>query len=165
MSELSNLHTLVGYKTWADDIFYQAVSELPPEELSADRPMLFNSILQLLSHVYSMDGVWRSHLEGVPHKLRSRNPGNTLSFAHLRQAQRESNSWYEKYVSQLSTTEAQKRIAFTFIGGGNGEMDVGEIIQHVVNHGSYHRGHIEGVFYQLSVEPPTTDLSVFLHRA
>ena len=32
----------------------------------------------------------------------------------------------------------------------------------VVNHASYHRGHIEGVLYQMSVEPPTTDLPVFL---
>lgn len=37
-----------------------------------------------------------------------------------------------------------------------------EIIHHVVNHGSYHRGHIEGVMYQMSVEPPTTDLPIFL---
>ena len=48
---------------------------------------------------------------------------------------------------------------FTFISGG-----FGKIIQNVVNHASYHRGHIEGVFYQMSVEPPITDLPVFLRE-
>ncbi|WP_458576292.1 hypothetical protein [Aliamphritea spongicola] len=28
------------------------------------------------------------------------------------------------------------------------------MIQHVVNHTSYHRGHIEGVFYQLGLNRP-----------
>jgi uncharacterized damage-inducible protein DinB len=112
-----------------------------------------------------MDLVWRSHIQGSPHHLQSRNPENTLTFSNLWQAQKECNRWYENYTDQLSATQAQKRVAFTFIGGGDGEMKISQMIQHVVNHGSYHRGHIEGVFYQLLLEPPTTDLSVFLTRA
>lgn len=30
------------------------------------------------------------------------------------------------------------------------------------NHATYHRGHIEGVMYQLSIEPPATDIPVFI---
>ncbi|MEM7260053.1 MAG: DinB family protein [Pseudomonadota bacterium] len=41
-------------------------------------------------------------------------------------------------------------------------MSRSEILHHIVNHASYHRGHIEGVLYQLCIEPPTTDLPVFL---
>ena len=36
------------------------------------------------------------------------------------------------------------------------------MLQHVVTHATYHRGHICGAFYQLGVESPTTDLPVFL---
>lgn len=43
-------------------------------------------------------------------------------------------------------------------------MKVFEIVQHMVNHASYHRGHIEGVLYQMSIEPPVTDIPVFLQK-
>lgn len=43
-------------------------------------------------------------------------------------------------------------------------MKVFEIVQHMVHHASYHRGHIEGVLYQMSIEPPVTDIPVFLQK-
>lgn len=37
-----------------------------------------------------------------------------------------------------------------------------EIILHVVNHATYHRGFVADVFYQVPAKPPATDLPVFL---
>ena len=48
------------------------------------------------------------------------------------------------------------------IGGGNGSMTRGDIVLHVINHTTYHRGHIGCMIYQVPAEPPTTDLPVFL---
>jgi uncharacterized damage-inducible protein DinB len=36
---------------------------------------------------------------------------------------------------------------------------------HVVNHTTYHRGHIAAMMYQMPARPPTTDLPVFLRNA
>ena len=124
--------------------------------------MLFGNILALLNHVYSMDVVWSSNLQGIPHNMQTRNPKHVPSFSFLRDEQNEINSWYGEYVSQLSKNQLSQSVNFCFIGGGEGEMKTNEILHHVVNHASYHRGHIEGVMYQMSIEPPTTDISVFL---
>jgi uncharacterized damage-inducible protein DinB len=43
-------------------------------------------------------------------------------------------------------------------------MSRGEIVLHVVNHTTYHRGHIGSIIYQVPAEPPTTDLPVFLRE-
>ena len=42
----------------------------------------------------------------------------------------------------------------------------GEILLHVVNHTSYHRGFVADLFYQVpgGVRPPTTDLPVYLRE-
>ena len=165
MAELTGLETMVRYKAWADNVFYQAISELPDEEVKRERPMLFGSILRLLHHIYSMDVVWKSHLQGVPHNFTKRNPKSSLSFADLREIQASINDWYKSYVDHLGVETYSESVSFNFIGGARGEMRRGEIVQHVVNHASYHRGHIEGVLYQLSVEPPTTDLPVFLRES
>ena len=53
-------------------------------------------------------------------------------------------------------------LRFTFVGGGEGAMTRGEILQHLVNHTSYHRGFVGQMFYQVPARPPTTDLPVYL---
>lgn len=124
--------------------------------------MLFGNILALLNHIYAMDVAWKCNLLGVPHKMKTRNPDKVPSFNDLRKQQVEINEWYKIYVKALSVYEMSQEIQFTFIGGSEGKMRISDVLQHVVNHATYHRGHIEGVLYQLQIEPPTTDIPVFL---
>ena len=131
-------------------------------ELKQDRPMLFNNILSLLNHVYAMDLVWKSNLEAIPHHMKTRNPVVKVSFNELQINQSELNLWFERYFSRLDHEGQEEKVGFNYIGGGTGVMSRAEILQHVVNHSSYHRGHIEGVLYQMSIEPPTTDIPVFI---
>ena len=53
---------------------------------------------------------------------------------------------------------------FTLIGGNQGAMTRGEILLHVVNHTSYHRGFVADLFYQVPATPPTSDLPVYLRE-
>lgn len=156
------LEILARYKAWADDRLYGCVSELPEDELTKDRAMLFGNILSLLHHVYSMDTVWKAHLNGVRHDLLTRNPEVGVSFEELRKKQNAINFWYQSYFSDLSKDNYTERVGFDFIGGGPGNMERAEILRHVVNHSTYHRGHVEGVLYQLFIKPPNTDMPVFL---
>jgi uncharacterized damage-inducible protein DinB len=39
-----------------------------------------------------------------------------------------------------------------------------DILLHVVNHTTYHRGHVADMLYHQSMSPPTTDLPVFLRE-
>lgn len=158
---LTDLHGLCRYMAWSNRIFYQAVAGLPEGEVERQRPMLFGSILNLLHHVYAMDVVWQQHMIAGSHDYQQRNPP-ACSFAELSHLQAELDDWFVEYVTHLSRAQSCEVIEFEFIGGGTGNMTRAAMIQHVVNHTSYHRGHIEGVFYQLGIEPPTTDIPVFL---
>lgn len=165
MTANKNLSTLAAYKLWADTVFYAALAAWPECELQRTRPMLYDSIPGLLSHVYHMDIVWLSHLQGVQTNFTSRNPDSSLSFNSLRRRQELINNQLIEYVDTLSEEASEEPVHFSFIGGNKGTMSRFDIVQHQVNHASYHRGHVEGVFYQLAIEPPTTDLSVYLtHR-
>jgi uncharacterized damage-inducible protein DinB len=57
---------------------------------------------------------------------------------------------------------AKENINFDFIGGGKGAMTREEMILHIVNHGTYHRGLVADMMYQVPLVPPSTDLPVFL---
>lgn len=72
------------------------------------------------------------------------------------------DEWYRDYVAYLSEEQLSERITFQFIGGGEGIMSRQEMVLHVVNHGTYHRGLVGDMMYQVPVIPPATDLPVFL---
>jgi uncharacterized damage-inducible protein DinB len=162
MSSFRHLQMLTRYKAWANDLLFQTISELPESEWIAPRPIIFGSILRTLNHVYVMDVVWRAHLESRSHGFVTRNPESSPPFAELRDAQKDMDAWYVRYAQSLDASACDEVVNFTFIGGGSGSMSRSDILLHVVNHATYHRGHIAGMLYQIQTSPPTTDLPVFL---
>ena len=153
---------LTRYKAWADDIFLSVVSKLPDAELTAPRPIVFGSLIRTLHHSYAMDYVWQCHLLGKAHGLTTRNPDHCPNMQDLAEAQRQIDKWYVEYSHSLPDAALGEIVEFEFIGGGRGALSRSEILLHVVNHGTYHRGHAATMLYDLGVFPPTTDLPVFL---
>jgi uncharacterized damage-inducible protein DinB len=159
---MDTLRTLMRYKAWANELVFAAAARLPEAELTAPRKIVFGSLLRTLNHVYAMDAVWRAHLEGRPHGYATRNPEDCPALAELREAQKAMDAWFVRYAESLS--QEDEIVNFQFIGGGPGSMSRRDILLHVANHGTYHRGNVASMMYQAGVAPPTTDLPVFLKR-
>ena len=162
---MNSVQTLARYKAWADEVFLSVVATLPEAELVAPRPITFGSLIRTLNHSYSMDRVWQSHLLGTPHGLTTRNPVDHPPIQDLVAAQRRIDAWYVDYADALLQAQLDEVVEFEFIGGGAGSMSRGDILLHVVNHTTYHRGHVADMLYHLGVFPPTTDLPVFLRAS
>jgi uncharacterized damage-inducible protein DinB len=154
------LKTLMRYKAWANELVFAAAAKLPEAELTAPRKIVFGSLIRTLNHVYAMDEVWRAHLEGRPHGHTTRNPDACPPLPDLRDAQQAIDAWFVRYADSLS--REGEIVEFRFIGGGPGAMTRRDILLHVANHGTYHRGNVAAMMYQAGVAPPTTDLPVFL---
>lgn len=152
------------YKAWADDVFLSFVASVPEAELTAPRPIVFGSLIRTLHHAYAMDFVWQCHLLGRPHGLTTRNPEHCPPMEALAAQQRRLDEWYVTYADALSEDALAEPVEFGFIGGGTGCITRREILLHVVNHATYHRGHAAGILYTLNLSPPTTDLPVFLRQ-
>lgn len=150
------------YKAWANELLFAAAAKLPEAELSAPRKIVFGSLLRTLNHVYAMDEVWRAHLEGRPHGYTTRNPEACPPLPQLGAAQAAMDEWYVRYAD--SGFDENEVVDFRFIGGGPASMARRDILLHVANHGTYHRGNVASMMYQAGVAPPTTDLPVFLKR-
>jgi uncharacterized damage-inducible protein DinB len=160
-----DLRMLTRYRAWADQLLYQALAGVSEQDLTRSQPIVFGNLLRTLNHVNAMDQVWKAHLEGVPHGFTSRNPEDCPDFATLRASQTQIDDWYVRFAETLDPATLDETIHFTFIGGGEGAMRRGDIVLHVVNHATYHRGHVAMMMYGLSVGVPTTDLPVFLRDA
>jgi uncharacterized damage-inducible protein DinB len=158
------VQAMVRYKAWADATFLAVIGALPEDMLVAPRPILFGNIIRTLNHSFLMDYAWQCHLLGKPHGLESRNPPGHPALPELIAAQRRIDAWYVDYTDGPGAQRLDEVVAFEFIGGGAGAMSRRDILLHVVNHTTYHRGHVADMLYDLGVFPPATDLPVFLRE-
>ena len=159
---MDTLGTLMRYKAWANELVFAAAAKLPEAELTAPRKIVFGNLVRTLNHVHAMDEVWRAHLEGRPHGFTTRNPEVCPALPELREMQKAMDGWFVRYADALS--QEDEIVHFHFIGGGPGSMTRRDILLHVANHGTYHRGNVASMMYQAGMAPPTTDLPVFLRR-
>ncbi len=154
--------TLTRYNKWADELIFGAVAKLPAGEATKIRTTLFKNMVHTLNHIYVIDRIFQAHLEGREHGYAARNTDQWPPLEELWQAQREVDGWYIAWSDKIADPALDERVSFRFVGGGEGAMTRGEMLLHVVNHTSYHRGFVADMFYQVPARPPTTDLPVFL---
>ena len=154
--------TLTRYNAWANGLIFDAVAALPEGEATKPRPSVFRNMVHTLNHYYVIDRIFQAHLEGRSHGYSARNTPEHPPLAELWRAQKDLDRWYVNWSDQISDAALDERVSFTFVGGGEGVMTRGEILQHLVNHTSYHRGFVAQMFYDVPARPPTTDLTVFL---
>jgi uncharacterized damage-inducible protein DinB len=153
---------LTRYKAWANEITFSSVSSLPPGEAIKERSTRFKNMIYTLNHVYVIDCIFQAHLQGKEHHFTARNTPTHPPLEDLWQMTSAIDQWYIDYAAALSAEQLADRITFEFVGGGEGNMSREEMILHVVNHGTYHRGFVSDMMYQIPVVPPANDLSVFL---
>jgi uncharacterized damage-inducible protein DinB len=162
MIDLSSARLLARYRMWADRLTFDAVAALPPGEAAKERPTLFKTMIGTLNHTYVVDLIWQAHLEGRDHGFESRGLVLHEDLAELWKAQQAIDRWYADWSDAQSAQSLDEMVRFRFIGGGRGAMTRGEILLHVVNHATYHRGWIADMFFQVPARNPTTDLPVYL---
>lgn len=161
-SALRTTRMLTRYNAWADEVMFEAVAKLPEGEATRPRQSIFKNMLHTLNHIYVIDRVFQAHVEGREHGYQARNTETNPPLAELRQAQQEMDRWLIDWSDRMSDQALDEKIAFSYIGGGEGLMTKGEILLHVVNHTTYHRGFVADFFCQVPARLPTTDLTVFL---
>jgi uncharacterized damage-inducible protein DinB len=153
---------LTRYNAWANQVIFDAVAALPEGEATKPRKSLFKNMVHMLNHNYVIDRIFQAHLEGRVHGYPARNTPDHPPLAELWRAQQEIDAWYVAKYDAMTAGDLASVVRFSFVGGGEGAMTRGEILLHIVNHTSYHRGFVAEMFYQVPARPPVTDLPVYL---
>jgi uncharacterized damage-inducible protein DinB len=156
------LRMLMRYRRWANALTFETVLALPEEEAFRERATRWNNIVHTLNHVYVVDDIFRAHLEGRKHQYTHRNTDETPAAEGLSAAVQRMDDWYVDFADSLDDRALDDVITFEFVGGGEGAMTRGDILLHVVNHATYHRGLVSDMLYQIPVTPLANDLTVFL---
>ncbi len=162
MSSLQNARMLMRYSAWANARLYVALQDISSDLILQPRPGRPSGLISTLTHIYVVDRIWRAHMEGRDHGFKTRNLDRPVPLAELRAAQLAQDQWYIGFVDGQSEESLAQIMDFKFVDGGDGRLSRGDVLLHVCNHKTYHRGYVADMLYESGLKPPTMDLPVFL---
>jgi uncharacterized damage-inducible protein DinB len=151
-----DVSTLFAYDHWANRRLLDAADRVSAESLSKDLKASFGSLHGTLLHILQGEWHWLRFWQDGTH-MPAFPPEDYPTVSALRA------SWVKLVQEQLAfvagLTDEQlhaNRAVREY------EYTLGELIQHLLNHSTYHRGQVTLLLRQLGDKPPATDFRLFL---
>ena len=162
MKEL--LKQYASYNCWASQRLIDVLLALPEEKQMAEIPSSFNSLHKTVLHMWDAESIWWQRM-----KMQERIVVPSENFmGNLQDATNgllnQSKLWYE-WVSNASDLSLEHVFQYYNNKKEYFKQPVYQTIQHVFNHGTYHRGQLVTMLWQFGVEKiPATDFIVWCRK-
>ena len=155
-----DIELLYRYDRWANGLVFGCASKLTGEQLTMDLHSSHRSVRDTLAHILGANWVWLERWRGTSPKtlLDARQFPNVMSLsARLKEIEQQQI----EFITTLTDESLDRVIAYTNTKGEHWEYPLGHLMQHVVNHSSYHRGQVTTMLRQLGADAASVDLLYF----
>ncbi len=160
---VEDFRLLFDYNSWANHRALEACATLSAEQFTRDMGSSFRSVRDTLAHIYGAEWLWLERWHGrIPSALPTAADFPDLESLRARWVEHERN--LETYIDALTPSELERVIKYKNTRGTPFEGPIWPMLQHVVNHSTYHRGQITTLLRQLGATPVTTDLIAFMRK-
>ena len=154
---MKDLLKLLEYHHWATNLTVDAVKALTHEQFTRDLGSSFPNVRETLVHVFTADRAWLGRLEGqAPPRA---NAGDYTDLTSLLEVWAPVLTRWPIVVVSLGDSE--RPIEYRSFAGDPFKNTLGQIVRHVVNHGTYHRGQVATMLRQLGAQAVSSDLISF----
>ena len=152
------VRTLYAYNSWANHRVLDACAPLSAAQLTENLRSSFPSVRDTLAHIMLAEWLWLERWQG-------RSPGfpsaDFPDLAAIRTRWEKIDGDLRGFVHKLSAADLDRVVEYKNTKGNAFSNPMRQMLQHVVNHGTYHRGQITTMLRQLGATPPTTDLIAY----
>jgi uncharacterized damage-inducible protein DinB len=138
---MSHLHRLASYNLWANKKICKFILDAGDSIADETIKSSFHSIRKTLYHTWDAQVIWSKRLHGDPaNTWPSHNFTGSLSEAASLFI--ESSEDYVRFTEKMNDSAAESIITYKALDGTAYVSSVEEIIMHVMNHGTFHRGQL-----------------------
>ena len=162
MDPKPHFETLARYNRWANRRLYDAAAQLSDAQFREDRGAFFRSMRGTLNHILVADRVWLERIEGTGPKPSALDETLFDDFAGLRAA-REAED--ERILRVLASTPAERFasvLSYRSMAGTPHALPFAQVLTHVFNHQTHHRGQAHTLLSQFGLAAPSIDFVYFL---
>jgi len=142
---------LFQYDHWANSLIIKSVHQ--------HRDQVRPEALQVLSHMMGARQIWFNRIKGIPVSE------DLMQTAEIQELERSNDTLTLLWMDLIHKHDpASTIVEYQNFAGQKFSSLFSDIITHVVNHGTYHRGQIARIIRESGVQPPSTDYIVFARQ-
>ena len=158
--DLETIREFYGYNRWANARSLQASSTVSPADFTKEVGGSFASLRGTLAHMYGAEWIWLERWGGTsPRKLPF-----ALDFPDvetIRSRWQDVEREQKEFLGGLDQGRLAEVISYVNLKGEAFAYPLRRMLQHVVNHSTYHRGQVATLLRQLGATPLSTDLLLY----
>jgi uncharacterized damage-inducible protein DinB len=147
------------FSAWASKRLVDAAAKLTEAELSRDFQTGDKTVVGSLAHVFAADRAWLGRVLGWPNAKFIDDSDRQLSVLV--------NDWpallaqWDTLLAAETDASVARKVQYKNLKGDPNETPLWQIVLHVVNHGTHHRGQVSGFLRAMGHTPPAIDLIVY----
>jgi uncharacterized damage-inducible protein DinB len=153
-----------SYHAWANDLLLELINNLDEEKQKRPLKSSFPSLFETVLHMLDAESIWWQRMKLQERILRpSENFQGDMKEASTQLLQQ--NRLWREWVLQASEPQLQHAFKYQNTKRESFKQPVAQVLMHVFNHGTYHRGQLVTMLRQLEVEKiPQTDYVIWTHK-
>lgn len=155
---------LFSYTEWANARTIECVRGLDAEQFARHIDSSFPSVRDTLAHIVMAEWIWLRRWNGESPTERPAWTLNAPSLEtivdNLEAIQRER----QELLDRITDEDLQRPLDYRLMNGDPQTTRLGDLMAHVANHSTYHRGQLTTMLRQIGVTPPSTDMIVWLRN-
>jgi len=151
---------LFDYNSWANQRSLEAASQVSDEHFIKPLGSSFPSVRDTLVHICGAEWVWLERCHG-------RSPASIPDISQVRSMAALREHWKPQaerlliFIRGLTQDDLDRVMEYRTFNFGVYKNPMWQSLQHLANHGTYHRGQITNLLRQLGTKPILTDLLHF----
>ena len=157
---------LYDYNAWANHRILDACAGLSEEQMKRRIESSFPSLRETLLHIVAGEWIWLERWRGRSHsKAEWDGLAQPLtSMTEIRAFWSELERKQKEFIGGLTPERLSRAQDFRTLDGTPYSQPLWQMMQHLVNHGTYHRGQVTTMLRQLGAKPVSTDLIAFYRQ-
>lgn len=165
-----HVYQMADYNQWMNQKVFEAVGTLSPETLHADKGAFFGSIFATLNHLCVADTIWLKRFSPVLQTHQAYGPIIALplpaslneflanNFNDLKDRRQLLDETLLELTSLLTDEELSQPITYQNSKGITANKTLFNLLMHLFNHQTHHRGQVTTLLSQTGIDIGITDL-------
>jgi uncharacterized damage-inducible protein DinB len=147
---------MLDYNVWANKLVCSNIETFSNDLFDKSVGGSFGSLKATIVHLFESDWLWLNRWKGIPlADVPKWDYDDAASINKL---------WYpiqDEMLAVAKEIKPEQAIHFITRKGASHTLSFEDIVMHVTNHGSYHRGQLTHIVRELGQKPVSTDYFIF----
>lgn len=157
MLDKAGLQRLIDYTVWANHRVVRAAAVLERDQFVRDLASSHGGVRGTLVHTLGAEWIWLERWKGVS-PTRLIDESEFADVVAVRDRWAVIDDHRASWLSALRPDGAEETIRYRSLQGQPFEAPLWQLVQHVANHSSYHRGQVITMLRQLGARGVSTDM-------